>query len=83
MPLMNWLENYSCKNIRTKVLGTSPISIDSAEDREQFELILRDLEIRQPLNGIARTKSEAIKIAERMDKKLRPCVSAIPAGNEL
>ena len=40
-------------------LGTSPISIDLAEDREEFSKILEELKIRQPLNGIARNHNEA------------------------
>ena len=47
-----------------KILGTSPISIDLAEDREEFTKILQELDIRQPLNGIARNKEEAHQVAK-------------------
>ena len=50
----------------TKIWGTSPDSIDMAEDRERFEQILQELEIRQPPNGIARSYSEALKSAQRI-----------------
>jgi carbamoyl-phosphate synthase large subunit len=50
----------------TKIWGTSPDSIDTAEDRERFEKILRDLEIQQPPNGTARSYSEALKSAQRV-----------------
>ena len=46
------------------ILGTSPDAIDLAEDRDRFSALLRDLGLRQPENGIARTAEEAIEIAE-------------------
>jgi carbamoyl-phosphate synthase large subunit len=48
------------------IWGTSPDSIDTAEDRERFEKILRELEIQQPPNGIARSYEEALQIAKRI-----------------
>ena len=66
LPILNWLEENKTENINTKILGTSPRSIDLAEDREQFDLILRQLNIRQPKNGIARTVEEAHLIAKRI-----------------
>ncbi|MGL5939840.1 MAG: carbamoyl-phosphate synthase large subunit [Waterburya sp.] len=49
-----------------KIWGTSPDSIDAAEDRERFEQILRELDIKQPPNGIARSYEESLKIANRI-----------------
>ncbi|MBW4523490.1 MAG: carbamoyl-phosphate synthase large subunit [Scytolyngbya sp. HA4215-MV1] len=49
-----------------KIWGTSPDSIDIAEDRERFEKILRQLDIRQPPNGLARSYGEALEIAKRI-----------------
>jgi len=46
-----------------KIWGTSPDSIDLAEDRERFEALLRELDIKQPAGGIARSGEEAIGIA--------------------
>ena len=63
---MHWLESHKSSKISTSILGTSPRSIDQAEDRELFEKILTDLQITQPKNGIARTKQEAILIANRI-----------------
>jgi carbamoyl-phosphate synthase large subunit len=54
------------KGQMTKIWGTSPDSIDIAEDRERFEQILRKLEISQPPNGISRSNSESIAIAGRI-----------------
>ncbi|NTU59837.1 MAG: carbamoyl-phosphate synthase large subunit, partial [Deltaproteobacteria bacterium] len=45
------------------IIGTSPDSIDIAEDRERFQKLLRDLGLRQPDNGIARSPAEAKAIA--------------------
>jgi carbamoyl-phosphate synthase large subunit len=49
-----------------KIIGTSPDSIDLAEDRERFAQLLNRLGIKQPDNGIARSYDEAFKIAERL-----------------
>ncbi|MEL7504359.1 MAG: carbamoyl-phosphate synthase large subunit [Cyanobacteria bacterium J06554_6] len=51
----------------TQIWGTSPDSIDAAEDRERFEKILWDLDIKQPPNGIARSYEEALGIAKKID----------------
>ena len=45
------------------VIGTSPDSIDLAEDRERFQALLKKLELKQPPGGIARSVDEAEKIA--------------------
>jgi carbamoyl-phosphate synthase large subunit len=49
-----------------KILGTSPDSIDRAEDRERFEELLATLDLRRPANGVARSASEAVAVAERI-----------------
>jgi carbamoyl-phosphate synthase large subunit len=48
------------------IWGTSPDSIDAAEDRERFEKILRELNITQPANGIARNFEESLAVAQRI-----------------
>ncbi len=50
----------------TKIWGTSPDSIDTAENRERFEQILRELDILQPPNGIARNYQESLDIANKI-----------------
>lgn len=50
--------------VQCKILGTSPDSIDAAEDRDRFIAILKELGIRQPANGIARSYEEAAAIAK-------------------
>jgi carbamoyl-phosphate synthase large subunit len=49
-----------------KIIGTSPDSIDLAEDRERFKRLLDRLEIKQPDSGTARSFEEAIEIAEEL-----------------
>ena len=66
LPLLNWLTTQKGLSTGTQIWGTSPESIDLAEDREQFEAILRTLEIRQPRNGLARSEVEARSIAENV-----------------
>ncbi len=48
------------------ILGTSPDAIDLAEDRERFQQMLHALDLRQPINGIARSGEEAMQIAARV-----------------
>ena len=48
------------------IIGTLPEDIDAAEDRERFQKILNDLNLKQPPNRTARTPEEAIKIAEEI-----------------
>ncbi|MCT0212506.1 MULTISPECIES: carbamoyl-phosphate synthase large subunit [unclassified Synechococcus] len=63
LPLRRWLATPEGLATGTRLWGTSPESIDAAEDREQFEAILRRLDIRQPRNGLARTEAEARAVA--------------------
>jgi len=48
------------------IIGTSPESIDLAEDRERFGKLLRDLNIPQPDNGTAMSVAEARDVAKRI-----------------
>jgi len=49
-----------------RVIGTSPDSIDLAEDRKRFGSLLKDLGIPQPDNGMAASVEEAAEIAGRI-----------------
>ncbi len=66
LPLQEALNSEQSANLQTKIWGTSPDSIDTAEDRERFEKILRQLDIKQPPNGIARSYGEALEVARRI-----------------
>ena len=50
-------------NAGVKILGTSPDSIDLAEDRKRFSKLLNDLEITQPASGTATSRQEARDVA--------------------
>jgi len=45
------------------IIGTSPDSIDHAEDRERFQRLITQLGLRQPPNATARSESEAVERA--------------------
>jgi carbamoyl-phosphate synthase large subunit len=49
-----------------EILGTSPDSIDLAEDRDRFSRLLWDLGIPQPPSGIATSRDEAREVADRI-----------------
>ncbi|UCD66588.1 MAG: carbamoyl-phosphate synthase large subunit, partial [Deltaproteobacteria bacterium] len=51
---------------KVPIVGTSPDSIDRAEDRKRFQQFLQKLNLKQPANGTARTMEEALEIAERI-----------------
>jgi carbamoyl-phosphate synthase large subunit len=48
------------------ILGTSPDAIDLAEDRDRFVRLLKELGLKQPENGMARSIAEARRIAQRI-----------------
>lgn len=48
------------------IIGTSPQSIEMAEDRKLFAAMLDRLEIPQPPNGLATRENEALEIAQRL-----------------
>ena len=48
------------------IIGTSPEAIDVAEDRERFKNILRELDLKQPENGVCRNVEQALEITDRI-----------------
>ncbi len=48
------------------IIGTTPDSIDLAEDRERFQQLLTKLELRQPPNRTARTEEQAVRLADEI-----------------
>src|SRR6187399_701895 len=48
------------------IIGTSPDSIDVAEDRERFQKLLHKLKLKQPANRTARSAAKAIAAAEEI-----------------
>lgn len=47
-----------------RILGTSPESIDIAEDRDRFKELIRKLDLKQPRNGVAISFEEAREVAQ-------------------
>jgi carbamoyl-phosphate synthase large subunit len=67
VPLQEYLTSLENSSLSPpKIWGTSPDSIDIAEDRERFEVLLQKLQIKTAPNGIARSEDEAIAIARRI-----------------
>ncbi len=56
----------SLKKAGAPIIGTSPESIDVAEDRQLFGAMLRRLKIRQPDNGIAMNVKQAKPVARKV-----------------
>jgi carbamoyl-phosphate synthase large subunit len=56
----------SLQKAGVNIIGTSPESIDIAEDREKFKNMLDKLKLRQPPNGTARTFDGAKAVASRI-----------------
>ncbi len=48
------------------IIGTSPNSIDLAEDRERFQKLVHHLKLRQPPNCTARSKQEAVEMGSKV-----------------
>jgi len=63
-----------------KILGTSPESIDLAEDRKRFSEIMQKLGIPQPESGTASTLDEALKIAKKIKYPLMVRPSYVLGG---
>ncbi len=48
------------------IIGTSPTSIHRAEDREHFQKLLNDLDLKQPANRTASNAGQALKLADEI-----------------
>jgi len=65
------------------ILGTSPDSIDLAEDRDRFGRLLRELEIAAPEWGTARSLDEALEVARRVGYPLLVRPSYVLGGRSM
>ncbi|CAL0332271.1 unnamed protein product [Lupinus luteus] len=67
LPLQQYLDEHkpACASGvgHVRIWGTSPDSIDAAENRERFNVIINELKIEQPKGGIARSETDALAIA--------------------
>jgi carbamoyl-phosphate synthase large subunit len=48
------------------IIGTTPDSIDVAEDRERFQLLVKNLGLKQPANATARNEEQGVKLAREV-----------------
>jgi carbamoyl-phosphate synthase large subunit len=48
------------------IIGTTPDSIDVAEDRERFQALVKTLSLKQPANATARTEDQAVSLAREV-----------------
>ncbi len=54
------------KEAGVPIIGTSPESIDRAEDRKQFNKLVEKLKLKQPFSGTATSLEETLKIAKKL-----------------
>nr|MDA3833072.1 carbamoyl-phosphate synthase large subunit [Spirochaetales bacterium] len=66
-----------------KILGTSPETIDLAEDRDRFCKIMYEMGIPQPESGMAGTTEKALEIAERIGYPLMVRPSYVLGGRAM
>jgi len=66
-----------------KILGTTPDTIDLAEDRDRFRHVMKKLNIPQPESGMASTLDEAIKIAHKIGYPLMVRPSYVLGGRAM
>jgi carbamoyl-phosphate synthase large subunit len=66
-----------------KILGTSPDTIDLAEDRDRFRQMMRKLGIPQPESGMASNSEEALEIAKAIGYPLMVRPSYVLGGRAM
>jgi carbamoyl-phosphate synthase large subunit len=65
------------------ILGTSPETIDLAEDRDRFRKLMRKLGIPQPKSGMASTVEEALEVAKQIGYPLMVRPSYVLGGRAM
>jgi len=65
------------------IIGTSPDTIDLAEDRDRFRHMMRSLGIPQPESGMASTLDEALQVADRIGYPLMVRPSYVLGGRAM
>jgi carbamoyl-phosphate synthase large subunit len=66
-----------------RILGTTPDTIDLAEDRDRFRHVMADLGIPQPESGMASTLEEALQVAARIGYPLMVRPSYVLGGRAM
>ncbi|MFA5867588.1 MAG: carbamoyl-phosphate synthase large subunit [Actinomycetota bacterium] len=65
------------------IMGTSPDSIDLAEDRKRFGALVKKLGVNQPANGTATSYAEALKVARKVGYPLLVRPSYVLGGRAM
>jgi len=65
------------------IIGTSPDSIDHAEDRKRFNKLVKKLKLRQPAGGTATTYAETLKVANKLGYPLLVRPSFVLGGRAM
>jgi len=71
------------KKAGVKIVGTSPESIDRAEDRRRFARLVHKLGLRQPASGTATTYAEAVRVANKLGYPLLVRPSFVLGGRAM
>ena len=66
-----------------KILGTSPDTIDLAEDRDRFRQVIKKLGIPQPESGMAHSEAQALNVAARIGYPLMVRPSYVLGGRAM
>jgi carbamoyl-phosphate synthase large subunit len=66
-----------------RIIGTTPETIDLAEDRDRFRQMMRKLGIPQPASGMASTLEEALEVAEEIGYPLMVRPSYVLGGRAM
>ena len=66
-----------------RIIGTTPETIDLAEDRDRFRQMMRKLGIPQPASGMASTLEEALQVAEEIGYPLMVRPSYVLGGRAM
>jgi carbamoyl-phosphate synthase large subunit len=66
-----------------RIIGTTPETIDLAEDRDRFRQMMRKLSIPQPDSGMASTLEQALQVAERIGYPLMVRPSYVLGGRAM
>lgn len=68
---------------KVPILGTQPDAIDRAEDRERFQMLIRELNLQQPPNGIVRSVKEGLRLAKVFSYPLIVRLSYVLGGRAM
>ena len=68
---------------KVPILGTQPDAIDRAEDRERFQMLIQELNLKQPPNGVVRSVEEGLRLAKILTYPLIVRLSYVLGGRAM